>query len=358
MAGPDRLSLPDEPRISVGCTQPVGHRGKLMIPDYMKRLDSRPIPDKVEEIRAFLVVRNEALRLPSTLQHHRAIGVNRFFVLDNGSTDGTLDFLATEPDVHLFSTEASYAASHYGVVWTNALLDAYGTGHWTLTIDADELFIYPHYEQLDLPLFCRFLDYVGAQGVACLLLDMYSDRAVQDTVHDSRTSLLSTCQFFDPGPYRLTRVNLCPYVEIYGGVRERIFRDMQAQFHAPTVSKAPLVRWREGTRYLQSTHFITPVKIANVMAALLHFKFLSDFHDRVQTEVARGEHFAGAREYRAYLDLLRKQGAVNLFGEKSVRFEGSRQLSNLGLMTSSKAYEDSVRLTLAARAAQPLASAG
>jgi hypothetical protein len=50
------------------------------------------------------VVRNEALRLPATLRHHCAIGVQRFFVLDNGSTDGTLDLLANEPDVDVFAT--------------------------------------------------------------------------------------------------------------------------------------------------------------------------------------------------------------------------------------------------------------
>ncbi len=58
-----------------------------------------------------MTVRNEALRLPSTLRQHRALGVNRFFVVDNGSTDGTLDLLAGEPDVHVFTTADSYAGS-------------------------------------------------------------------------------------------------------------------------------------------------------------------------------------------------------------------------------------------------------
>src|SRR5215475_13469447 len=107
----------------------------------IKRLDSRLIPDDKEEIRAFLVIRNEALRLPSTLRHHRSLGVHRFFILDNGSTDGTLEYVLKQPDVHVFSTSERYSQSHYGVVWTNALLDSFGVGHWTLTIDADEQLI-------------------------------------------------------------------------------------------------------------------------------------------------------------------------------------------------------------------------
>ena len=73
----------------------------------LERIDSHPIYDSPDEIRAFMTVRNEALRLPSTLRHHREFGVHRFFVVDNGSTDGTLDLLAKEPDVHVFTTADS-----------------------------------------------------------------------------------------------------------------------------------------------------------------------------------------------------------------------------------------------------------
>src|SRR5664280_1431460 len=180
--------------------------GVAMVCKHMKRIDARPIPKNRDEIRAFLVIRNEDLRLPSTLRHHRSLGVHRFFVLDNGSTDGTLDYLSAGPDVHVFSTTESYSQSRYGVVWTNELLNAFGTGHWTLTIDADEQFIYPHYEQIKLPAFCKYLDSVGADVVPCLLLDMYSDGAVQDAVHDSAGSLLDTCGYFDSAPYRMTLV--------------------------------------------------------------------------------------------------------------------------------------------------------
>jgi hypothetical protein len=324
-----------------------------MIPASIKRLDDRPIPKTRDEIRAFMVVRNEALRLPATLRHHRALGVHRFFVLDNGSSDGTLDLLANEPNVHVFSTAESYAASHWGVTWTNALLDAFGDGYWTLTIDADEHFIYPHYEELDIALFCRYLDYAGAQAVICLLLDMYSDKAIEHAVHAPGASLLDTCRYFDPAPYRMHKVAPWPHFQIYGGVRERLFRAVGSVFHPPTISKVPLVRWRAGMRFIHSTHTLTPpVKASNMLAGLLHFKFLSDFHDRVATEVARGEHYDGAREYRAYLDLFRKEGSVSFFTSASVRFQNSAQLVGLGLMRSEEAFEKSVQLTQAARAPQ------
>jgi glycosyltransferase involved in cell wall biosynthesis len=323
----------------------------------LQRIDSHPIYDAPDEIRAFLTVRNEALRLPSTLRHHRALGVHRFFVVDNGSTDGTLDLLANETDVHVFTTAESYAGSHWGVAWMNAMLDAFGDGHWTLTIDADEQFIYPHYEELGLPLFCRYLDHVKAQAVFCLLLDMYANRPVADAVHDPNAALIDTCRYFDAGEYRVSAIKLCPYFEIHGGVRERIFQAVQAIYHPPTISKVPLVRWRRGMQFHYSTHSLSHVATAKVTGALLHFKFLSDFHARVETEVARGEHYDGAREYRAYRELVRKQDTVNFVTDKSVRFEDSAQLVRLGLMRTDDAFEQSVRMTQAARAQQRAAGA-
>ena len=324
----------------------------------LDRIDNHPIPAGGDEVRAFMTVRNEALRLPSTLRHHRELGVHRFFVVDNGSTDGTLDLLANEPDVHVFTTAQSYAGSHWGVAWMNAMLDAFGDGHWTLTIDADEQFVYPHYEQLGIGLFCRYLDYVKAQAVFCLLLDMYSNRPVAQAVHDPAGALIDTCRYFDAGDYRTSSIALCPYSEIHGGVRERIFRAVQAAYHPPTVSKVPLVRWQKGMRFLYSTHSLSHVTTAKVTGALLHFKFLSDFHDRVETEVARGEHYDGAREYRAYRDLMRKQGAVNFLTDKSMRFQDSAQLVRLGLMRTEDVFEKSVQMTQAARAGQRAAGVG
>jgi hypothetical protein len=60
------------------------------------RIDTRTITDCLGEIRAFMTVRNEILRLPQTLAHYRKIGVARFFIVDNGSTDGTREILAAQ----------------------------------------------------------------------------------------------------------------------------------------------------------------------------------------------------------------------------------------------------------------------
>ncbi|EPX87669.1 Glycosyl transferase family 2 [Rubellimicrobium thermophilum DSM 16684] len=111
-----------------------------------------PLADRTALIRpgdilAVAVMRNEALRLSHWLAHHRRMGVDRFLIVDNGSEDGTRERLMAEPDVSLWSTAASYRASRFGMDWANALLGRFGRGHWCLTLDADELLIFPHWEE-------------------------------------------------------------------------------------------------------------------------------------------------------------------------------------------------------------------
>ena len=299
----------------------------------MNRLDDRPIPSSGGEIRAFLPVRNEALRLPDNLRHHRALGVSRFFIVDNGSADGTLDYLLSQPDVHLFSTQESFAAGKFGMAWMNPLLDEYGDGHWTLTVDADELLIFPGFESVGLPRVTAHLDRLGARALFCMLLDMYADAPLKNIGYRAGDSLIAACPWFDPAPYRTVQVADFPNLQVYGGVRERVFRfSGMAAPHPPTISKVPLVKWQKGMRFLNCTHALTPVALAQMTGALLHFKFLDDFYDRVRIEAGRGEHFAGGLEYKIYAELLARDPALNLRDAGSVRLESSRQLVELGLM--------------------------
>ncbi len=300
---------------------------------------ARAADQDVGEILACLVVRDEAVRLPSVLAHHRALGVDRFIVVDDGSTDGTVAYLEAQPDVRLVQAEYRYAARHRGVDWLNHILDAFCDGHWTLTLDADELFVFPSCEHVGLKALCGHLDRHGARAVMSLMIDMYGSGDVTEAVHPPTAPLLQTCPWFDPGPYHAVRAGPFPHVQFSGGPRARLFDFSPYQPRPPVLTKAPLVRWEKGTRYLLSTHAITPTPLYPMLAALLHFKFLSDFPERVARAVAEGQYYGGSQEYRAYKDLLDRGAGLRLRDERSVRYAGTQQLINLEIMYADAAYE-------------------
>jgi glycosyltransferase involved in cell wall biosynthesis len=331
------------------------------------RIDHQPIRDDRNEIRAFMTVRNEMLRLPQTLHHHRKIGVPRFFLVDNGSTDGTREFLLTQPDCHVFVTHNSYSEAMYGLDWQHALLDEYGVNHWCLIVDADEWFVYPGYERKALPHLAAYLDRNGAQGIFAFLLDMYRLGTIGESIGVSSVSLLDACRYFDSEYVWRPRFRIpglhgprFPQYNISGGPRWRLFFPMLHRHYyllrtiwhlsyylkvplpaglrpVPTLTKIPFIRWLPGTRYEQP-HATTPIKLSDVTAVLLHFKFLEDFLVRVNLEVNRKEHWDGASEYARYQAKLKQNPSLGFHYTGSLEYQGSEQLIRLGLLREDREW--------------------
>src|SRR5665213_3442347 len=64
----------------------------------LARKDSRQLTLRPAEILCCTVLRNELARLPYFLEYYRAKGVGAFLPVDNGSTDGSVEFLIEQPD--------------------------------------------------------------------------------------------------------------------------------------------------------------------------------------------------------------------------------------------------------------------
>ena len=102
------------------------------------------------EIRAFAKCRNERLRLPAFLDHYRRLGIDRFFIVDNDSTDGSAEYLSGHPDIHVFRTTGRFREAGGGTDWLNAILKEFGVGSWCVTVDIDEWLVYPGSERTPL----------------------------------------------------------------------------------------------------------------------------------------------------------------------------------------------------------------
>ena len=306
--------------------------GREQRPDYsqrLQRMDTHLVPEGHDELRLFMVARNAALRLPYLFAHYRRAGVDRFFVVDNGSTDATPDFLASQPDAHVFRTEDSYSKAGSGMLWVEYLMDLYGRDRWCVVVDEDEILFYPNAEDLSLKDFCSYLDLEGATAVHSLLLDMYSDRSVAETFYRPGEPFLETCPFFETGNRELRSDGLDE-----GGMRLRVFGTRNI------LSKHNLIKRVPGLRVGGGMHFVSGARLSSVRGATLHFKYLHDFAERVAGEAVRGEHWQDALQYRKYAEGMADNPQVTLHHPGSVRWRDSRQLVELGLMQTNDSFED------------------
>ncbi|WP_240722879.1 glycosyltransferase family 2 protein [Poseidonocella sp. HB161398] len=308
-------------------------RQRLALRSLRKGLELRRITPAARSDGAavFACIRDEALRLPDFLDHYRRLGAAQFYIADNGSTDGSAALLAAQPDVSLWAARGSYRRARFGMDWLGALKRRHGCGRWCLTVDADELLIYPDWETRPLPALCAWLDARGLRSLPALLLDLHGGPGAAGP----GGRILDQLPWFDSASYRAQRDPRYGHDWIQGGPRERAFfaADPRA---APALNKVPLVRWKPGQAYVSSTHHLLPrgLNLRREEAptgVLLHTKLLPGLSGRAAREAERGEHYRGGAEYRAYL-----QGggtAVALHHPGSRRFSGWRQLEALGLMS-------------------------
>lgn len=282
------------------------------------RCVTRPV--RGDGVLLFCVLRNERDRLPEFLDHYRQLSVSQFFMIDNESEDDSRNFLRHQPDVSLWQAPGSYREARFGMDWADALKNKFGRGRWCLTVDADELLVYPNHDTRPLPALTRWLDDRHRRSFSAVLLDLYPGPA-------------GTGPQVDLGNYRAQRDPLFGHDWIQGGVRDRVYFS-DAPGRSPALNKLPLVRWQRGMGYVSSTHHMLPRGLNRrcentPTGVLLHTKLLADVSRKAATEVARGEHYRAAREYRALLE----RADAPLHHEGSTLFDGWRQLEDVGLMS-------------------------
>lgn len=322
-------------------------RFRLLGPAAAGRAAGGVAPVAPGQIACIIVARNEFVRLKWLHRYYRHLGVDRFFLIDNMSDDKTLAYFTAQPDVTVLQTDENYRDTRYGVKWHNEVADAWAENRWVLTVDADEALVF---DGCDRPgalhdLVAR-LEAEGSEGFFAPMFDMYAEGALAETELEPGDSLIERFPMLDAAGYQFAPKLGYPRRAMTGGVRIRLFWN---NWHVPdtphiVMQKVPLVRWKRGFRYLASTHDMTPVKVARETGALLHYKFLPDFHARAMEEVRRNQHYEGAREYRVYAEFLSKTGGGSFAGPASRRFEGFETLVEMGVVTPPEARAEDAPL--------------
>lgn len=249
------------------------------------------------------VVHNEYERLPYFLDYYRRMGFGQFIVIDNGSEDGTSRYLAGQDDVSVVLAEGSYKEARFGNDWVNHVCSRFCAGKWVLYADADEFLVFADRFEGSIEKLTRALDAEGQSSLQVVMLDMYGTGRISENVYRQGDDPLAICPYFDPDGYWFRYEEEIDTVWVKGGVRERcFFRDNPAK--GPALNKTPLVRWTAANAYLKSAHQVWPSRLNRqarggepVAGALLHFKFLSSFAEKLELEARRQQH---TEEYSYY----------------------------------------------------------
>lgn len=297
---------------------------------------------KATDILCVVVLRNEALRLPDFLAHYRRLGVGHFLIVDNQSDDGSravLEDAAGAGDLSLWQCADSYRNSRFGLDWAGWLLMRYGNGKWCLTVDVDELLVYPGMGHHGLRDLTQALEAKGQIGFGALMLDLFPKGPIREHSYAADQAPTEVLRWFDSGPYRKQRQAPQGNLWVQGGTRDRVFFT-DAPARAPTLNKLPLVKWNWRYSYTNATHALLPRGLNALYdgpggelpsGVLLHTKFLPDATMRAKEEQLRGEHFHTPELFQGYYDQV--ISSPDLWHEKAVEYRTPEHLASLGLCT-------------------------
>lgn len=257
-----------------------------------------------EPLAVVACMRNEMFMLPHFLTHYRKLGVRAFLVIDNRSDDGTLEHLLAQPDVAVFSVDTDYRLSQYGVAWQMAVVANLRVNRWSLMADADELLVYRGWKRKALPKLLRKPALRDADAVRLRMLDMYPRGPLRAATF-AKGGPFAEADHVDARPFLRDTVSRGPFSNaetLTSALRHRLLPGARPDIFV--AQKFALLKYRPWMRVSAGLHYLAEAKLADQEMLFAHFKYNAHFRAKAVEEVARGQHFNDAEEYRKYLDLM------------------------------------------------------
>ena len=218
---------------------------------------------ELDELCLFVAARDESEFLPGFLDHYRALGVDQFYLVDDGSKVPIAE-LDLGPDVVVICPRVGDFKTSKGL-WLGALSKfVVPEGAWMLTVDADELVQVPKPFAGFKDLIAR-LDQQGANFVAGLLIDMLpSDPSERfDGAKDPFAYFDSFCWMEEPVDQSYKNAGTIAWG--FGKHAELSWR-VDARYHAfgtiDCLRKIPLFRRESGWHLNEGFHTLFPANEA------------------------------------------------------------------------------------------------
>ncbi|MES0871370.1 glycosyltransferase family 2 protein [Pseudovibrio sp. SCP19] len=273
-------------------------------------------------------MRDEADILPAFLNHYRSIGVTCFYIIDTGSSDGSLQFLHQQGDVQLYEKNGGYPQANAGVDWINEIGCKYCKDKWTTVVDADE-FLLPPQPTMDGT--TSILQNELAFALYTPLIDFFCDdlTSAPKCAMDLDELISNTPNYVPFSKFHAEPSLAFPFFELRSSARAELSGKKNYRVRS---YKIPLVYWQSDFQYLRSTHLCTPVPLSDTCGHLFHFKYRAGFEKRLLKELENPDRM-NADVYRISKAIIRNQKLLTqhttVLRNKDT-FKESDWLSNMG----------------------------
>jgi hypothetical protein len=299
---------------------------------------------ETDELVVLCLVRNGHPYVRSFMEHYASMGVKHAVFLDNGSTDGTVKALKGYDNVTVLRSMLPY--KRYNVAMKRYLIERFGRGRWTLSVDMDELFDYPYSDVVSLKALLGYLSANSYTAVVAQMLDMFSEEPVTDTVSDEDEPLKECHRFYDISNVREQDYWEFPFVSGSGNVVTnediRIYRNgiQNTVFGTlPALTKHPLVFLDEKLNAVdRSAHSVSNARVADFTCVLFHYKFTNHLYELIRNAAHQENYMRDSGKQKKWLKVLEKTPELLVKGKTSRELRDVNDLVENGFLVVSEEY--------------------
>src|ERR687897_997336 len=166
--GRQRLDVPDSPLMERVLRWIVEHNIEHVY-------GPRKVDYEIDELVVLVLLRNGRPYIKPFIEHYFSLGVKHIVFLDNGSTDGAIESLKAYAAQSVTVLRTGVPYKRYNVAFKRYLVERFGQGRWTLSVDIDELFEYPYSNVVSLKALLRYLNEHSYTAVVTYMLDMFPE---------------------------------------------------------------------------------------------------------------------------------------------------------------------------------------
>lgn len=294
-----------------------------------------------EDAVVLCVVRNGESWITDFISHHLDIGFRHLVFLDNGSTDETVELARRDDSVTMLRTDLPFRG--HNTLFRRYLVERFGRGRWSLTVDIDEFWDYPFSSEVTLGRFFSHLREQGNNAVVAHMLDLFAPelpeaaRPLDFYRHYDLSAITRDGLDCDRGFRACGFDAIVPgstSLGLYrGGIRAQVFG-----LSTVWLSKMPLLYFDEELDPLVHQHFSRRGRIAKTSTVLCHYKFIHTFRTQVAEALRRKQHFRNSWDYLHYRDALRREPNPDFMRPTTRSLRSVDQLVDEGFLAVSDAY--------------------
>jgi len=262
------------------------------------------VPLADDQCAVVSLMKNAEWFIESFLEHHFALGVAHIVIVDNGSTDRTVEIAARFERVTVVHN--SLPAKRYECLLRTINAHLVLRGGWVLFADSDEMLEVP-FVATPFPNLLKYCNQEGFTAVVGQMLDLFSPLPYGEQAKMNYPDALATCRFYsteklEPLAYHdpnmdlawFLRENACDDLGVMlfrGGLRAEVFDE------TPFLSKHSLVRNTADVALMTHPHCAGRVRVADLTLCLRHYKLAGPWlaRDRASHATRTWDHGEDAR---------------------------------------------------------------